>query len=71
MKTKAAGLMFALAAPMLASACAPYEAEPVSVYQWERKVQEVERREAERQRLCQTLDKESARYQRECAGVKS
>ena len=51
MKTKAAALMFALAAPMLASACAPYEAEPVSVYQWERKVQEVERREAERQRL--------------------
>ena len=51
--------------------CASYEAEPVSVYQWERKVQEVERREAERQRLCQTLDKESARYERECAGVKS
>ena len=60
-----------LAAPMLASACAPYEADPVSVYQWERKVQEIERREAERQRLCQTLDKESARYERECAGVKS
>ena len=51
--------------------CAAYEAEPVSVYQWERKVQEIERREAERQRLCQTLDKESARYQRDCAGVKS
>ena len=44
MKTKAAALMFALAAPMLASACAPYEADPVSVYQWERKVQEIERR---------------------------
>ena len=43
----------------------------MSVYQWERKVQEIERREAERQRLCQTLDKESARYERECAGVKS
>jgi uncharacterized protein involved in tolerance to divalent cations len=51
--------------------CAPYEADPVSVYQWERKVQEVERREADRLRLCQTLDKESARYERECAGVKS
>ena len=51
--------------------CASYEAEPVSVYQWERKVEQVERQEAERQRRCQTLDKESARYERECAGVKS
>lgn len=64
-------LTLVVAAPMAASACAPYEADPVSVYQWERKVQEVERREAERQRLCQTLDKESPRYERECAGVKS
>ena len=52
-------------------ACAPYEADPVSVYQWERKVEQVQRQDAERQRLCQTLDKESARYQRDCAGVKS
>ena len=51
--------------------CASYEAEPVSVYQWERKVEQVERQEAERLRVCGTLDKESARYQRECAGVKS
>jgi hypothetical protein len=64
-------LLVGLAVAVTAGACAPYEAEPVSVYQWERKVQEVERREAERQRLCQTLDKESARYERECAGVKS
>ena len=42
-----------------------------SVYQWERKVEQVQRQDAERQRLCQTLDKESARYQRDCAGVKS
>lgn len=69
--TTLAVLALALTAPMAASACAPYEAEPVSVYQWERKVQDVERREAERQRLCQTLDKESPRYERECAGVKS
>ncbi|WP_292040386.1 MULTISPECIES: hypothetical protein [unclassified Brevundimonas] len=54
------------------TACAaPYEADPVSVYQWERRQQEIERRSAEQQRLCQTLDKESARYQRECAGVRS
>ena len=68
---QAAVMIIALAAPLLASACAPYEAEPVSVYQWERKVEQVQRQDAERQRLCQTLDKESARYQRDCAGVKS
>ena len=66
-----ATVLIGLAVAATAGACAPYEAEPVSVYQWERKVQEVERREAERQRLCQTLDKESARYEREGAGVKS
>ncbi|EKY30025.1 hypothetical protein HMPREF0185_00828 [Brevundimonas diminuta 470-4] len=66
-----ATVLIGLAVAATVGACAPYEAEPVSVYQWERKVQEVERREAERQRLCQTLDKESARYERECAGVKS
>ena len=68
---QAAVMIIVLAAPLLASACAPYEAEPVSVYQWERKVEQVQRQDAERQRLCQTLDKESARYQRDCAGVKS
>lgn len=66
-----ATVLIGLTVAATAGACAPYEADPVSVYQWERKVQEVERREAERQRLCQTLDKESARYERECAGVKS
>ena len=64
-------MIIALAAPLLASACAPYEAEPVSVYQWERKVERIQREDAERARLCGTLDKESARYERECAGVKS
>ena len=51
--------------------CASYEADPVSVYQWERKVERIQREDAERTRICATLDKESARYQRECAGVKS
>ena len=51
--------------------CASYEAEPVSVYQWERKVERIQREDAERTRICATLDKESARYERECAGVKS
>ena len=49
----------------------PYEADPVSVYQWERRQEEIVRRDAELQRLCQTLDKDSARYKRECAGVRS
>ena len=51
--------------------CASYEAEPVSVYQWERKVERIQREDAERARVCGTLDKESERYERECAGVKS
>ena len=51
--------------------CASYEADPVSVYQWERKVERIQREDAERARVCGTLDKESARYERECAGVKS
>ena len=66
-----ATVLIGLAVAATAGACAPYEAEPVSVYQWERKVEQVQQQEAERQRLCGTLDKESARYQRECAGVKS
>ncbi|WP_409021025.1 hypothetical protein [Brevundimonas vesicularis] len=70
MKPGATALMAAVLATGL-SACAPYEAEPVSVYQWERKLKEAERQEAERQRLCQALDKQSARYQRDCAGVKA
>ena len=51
--------------------CASYEADPVSVYQWERKVERIQREDAERLRICGTLDKESARYERDCAGVKS
>ncbi|MET4684523.1 hypothetical protein [Brevundimonas faecalis] len=60
-----------LPALLVLGACAAYEPEPVSVYQWERKVEQLQRQDAERERLCQTLDKESARYERECAGVKS
>lgn len=55
----------------LAACGTPYEADPVSVYQWERRQEEIVRQDAEKQRLCQTLDKDSARYKRECAGVRS
>ncbi|WP_433951259.1 hypothetical protein [Brevundimonas bullata] len=56
---------------LILGGCASYEADPVSVYQWERKVERIQREDAERVRICATLDKESARYERDCAGVKS
>ena len=56
---------------LILGGCASYEADPVSVYQWERKVERIQREDAERARVCGTLDKESARYERDCAGVKS
>ena len=70
MRSVCSGLL--IIAFMATGACsAPYEADPVSVYQWERRQNEIERQDAEKQRLCQTLDKQSARYERECAGVRS
>ena len=45
---------------------APYEAEPTSVYQWQRRQDEIQARQAERARLCATLNKDSARVQRDC-----
>ena len=52
-----------------ASGCAfpaPYEADPTSVYQWERRQQGIERREAERRRLCAIMNKDTDRYERDC-----
>ncbi len=45
---------------------APYEPLPTSVYQWERRQTEITRREAERVRLCQMMNKDSERYERDC-----
>jgi hypothetical protein len=45
---------------------APYDPLPTSVYQWERRQQEITRREAERVRLCQTMNKDTERYERDC-----
>lgn len=45
---------------------APYEAEPASVYQWQRRQEGIERREAERQRLCAIMNKDTERYERDC-----
>jgi len=54
---------------LMTAACAfpqPYEAEPASVYQWQRRQDEIERREAERVQLCRIMNKDSDRYARDC-----
>jgi len=52
----------------LTTACTipTYEAEPVSVYQWERRQEQIQRNETERLNRCQSMNKESERYAREC-----
>ncbi len=49
------------------SACASYEAEPVSPWQWQQRQERIQREEAERLRRCQTMDQQSERYARECS----
>ncbi|MGV8928217.1 MAG: hypothetical protein ACOH1E_00565 [Brevundimonas sp.] len=48
------------------TACAPYEAEPVSPYQWQQRQDRIQREEAERLTRCETMDQKSERYAREC-----
>ena len=65
-------ILIALAAvAAAASACTvpTYEAEPVSVYQWERRQQAAEREYAERQRLCRITKDEDPRKEELCRGV--
>ena len=57
---------FALIAASL-TACAPYEPEPVSAWQWQQRQERIERQEAERLRRCATMDQQSERDARECA----
>ncbi|WP_029416249.1 hypothetical protein [Brevundimonas bacteroides] len=45
---------------------APYEPDPTSVYQWERRQEEITRREAERRRLCAIRNEDSEGYDRDC-----
>lgn len=59
-------ILTTLATGGLAACAAPYEAMPTSPYQWQRRQDEIVAREAERARVCATLNKDSARYQREC-----
>ncbi len=51
-----------------AAACVPppYEADPTSVYAWQRRQEDIQRREAERVRLCALMNKDSDRFKRDC-----
>ena len=49
------------------TACAAYEPEPVSPYQWQQRQERIQRQEAERLRRCEAMDQQSERYARECA----
>ncbi len=50
------------------SGCAPaYERMPESAWQWERRQEEITRREDERRRLCAMMEKSTERYERDCA----
>ena len=62
-------VMAALA--LLAGACAipNYEAEPVSVYQWERRQEAIQRSQAERERLCRITTEDDPRKEELCRGV--
>ena len=63
--------LIALVAAASTAACTipTYEAEPVSVYQWERRVQAAERQQAERERLCRITRDEDPRKEELCRGV--
>ena len=62
--------MIAIASIALsAAACAfpqPYEADPVSSAQWQRRQEDLQRQEAERSRLCAMMNKDSDRFKRDC-----
>ena len=63
--------LIALGAAATTAACTipTYEPEPVSVYQWERRQQAIERQEAERARLCRITKDEDPRKEELCRGV--
>ncbi|MDP2261089.1 MAG: hypothetical protein Q8J89_15385 [Caulobacter sp.] len=46
-----------------------YEADPVSVYQWERRQETIVRRQAERERLCRITKEDDPRKEELCRGV--
>ena len=62
-------LLLAMALGLTACTIPVYEPEPVSVYQWERRQQAIERQEAERARLCRITKDEDPRKEELCRGV--
>ncbi|HWQ85523.1 hypothetical protein [Brevundimonas sp.] len=46
-----------------------YEADPVSVYQWERRQEGIQRQHAERERLCRITKEDDPRKEELCRGV--
>ena len=61
--------MVAIATLALSTAAcvpAPYEADPVSSYQWQRRQEEIQRQQAEQARVCATMNKDSDRFKRDC-----
>jgi hypothetical protein len=59
-------LILLAAAALTACAGQPYEPDPVSAYQWQRRQERIEREEAQRLARCEAMDKQSERYAREC-----
>jgi hypothetical protein len=62
-------IMLGAAASTAACTIPTYEAEPVSVYQWERRQKAIERQQAERERLCRITRDEDPRKAQLCRGV--
>ena len=62
-------IVLGAAASTAACTIPTYEAEPVSVYQWERRQQAIERQQAERERLCRITKDEDPRKDELCRGV--
>ena len=63
-------LIIAILASMTGACTIPtYEAEPVSVYQWERRQEGIVRQQAERERLCRITKEDDPRKEELCRGV--
>ena len=63
-------LILGLLAAMTSACTIPtYEADPVSVYQWERRQEGIQRQQAERERLCRITREDDPRKEPLCRGV--
>ncbi|MEJ6787973.1 hypothetical protein BrevBR_00355 [Brevundimonas sp. BR2-1] len=58
-----------LAATAGACTIPTYEPDPVSVYQWERRQEQIQRQQAERERLCRITKDDDPRKEELCRGV--